>query len=59
MGESMKFKAYLNYGAIGEGDGRDFGVEITNDKDDTVEYEFYSSEDKALQRVQQIKEEEV
>jgi hypothetical protein len=55
----MRFKAYLNYGAIGEGDGRDFGVEITNDKDDTVEFEFYSTEDKALERIKQIKKGDV
>ena len=47
-------KAYINEDLIGEGDGRDIGVEIYKENTDDLDYEFFETEEEAEKRVEEI-----
>jgi hypothetical protein len=53
-------EANYNEGLVGEGDGRDFGIEIGQGgkdfeaQDNLTDYEFFTTENEALDRVTEI-----
>ncbi|MCT7563339.1 hypothetical protein ACOTWR_11675 [Aliarcobacter butzleri] len=56
--EENQILAFYNDDLIGDGDGRDYGVEIYRDIDglhnDVIDYEFFATESEALARANQI-----